>query len=301
MPDNILSYAFFLQTLRITIPYFLPSLGAVFSEKGGVVNIALEGILLIGAFFTTLGTFYTQSVFIGILFGVIAGLLVALLHCLAAITFKANQIVSGIAINLFAIGTTKFFCKVFFNSSSNSARIVGLETVNIPLLSSVPVFNNIFITLSIILLILSYIIIYKTKFGLRLRAVGENPSAADSLGINVNKIRYIGVLISGALAGLGGAWLAFDQHSFTDGMSAGRGYIALAAMIIGKWNPWGAAGACLVFGFAESLSIQFQNLPIPTQFIQMLPYVLTIVVLAGFIGKSTPPAADGIPYEKEEE
>jgi len=188
MPDNILSYAFFLQTLRITIPYFLPSLGAVFSEKGGVVNIALEGILLIGAFFTTLGTFYTQSVFIGILFGVIAGLLVALLHCLAAITFKANQIVSGIAINLFAIGTTKFFCKVFFNSSSNSARIVGLETVNIPLLSSVPVFNNIFITLCIILLILSYIIIYKTKFGLRLRAVGENPSAADSLGINVNKI-----------------------------------------------------------------------------------------------------------------
>ncbi len=301
MPDNILSYAFFLQTLRITIPYFLPSLGAVFSEKGGVVNIALEGILLIGAFFTTLGTYYTQSVFIGILFGVAAGLIIALLHSLASITFKANQIVSGIAINLFAIGITKFFCKVFFNSSSNSARIPGLETVNIPLLSSVPVFNNIFITLSIILLILSYIIIYKTKFGLRLRAVGENPSAADSLGINVNKIRYIGVLISGALAGLGGAWLAFDQHSFTDGLSAGRGYIALAAMIIGKWNPWGAAGACLVFGFAESLSIQFQNLPIPTQFIQMLPYVLTIVVLAGFIGKSTPPAADGIPYEKEEE
>jgi simple sugar transport system permease protein len=146
---------------------------------------------------------------------------------------------------------------------------------------------------------MSYIIIYKTRFGLRLRAVGENPSAADSLGISVDKIKYFGVLISGALAGLGGAWLAFDQHSFTDGMSAGRGYIALAAMIIGKWNPWGAAGACLVFGFAESLSIQFQNLPIPTQFIQMLPYVLTIIVLAGFIGKSTPPAADGIPYEKD--
>ncbi len=136
---------------------------------------------------------------------------------------------------------------------------------------------------------------------MRLRSVGENPEAADSLGISVNKIRYAGVLISGALASLGGAWLAFEQHSFTDNMSAGRGYIALAAMIIGKWNPWGAAGACLIFGFAESLSIQFQNLPVPTQFIQMLPYILTIIVLAGFIGKSIPPAADGIPYEKGEE
>jgi simple sugar transport system permease protein len=301
MTDNILSYAFFLQTLRITIPYLLPSLGAVYSERGGVINIALEGILLIGAFFTTLGVHYSQSVLIGILFGTGAGLAVALLHSIASITFKANQIVSGIAINLFAIGITKFFCKVFFNSSSNSARIPGLETVNIPLLSSIPVLNNPFITLCIILLIISYITIYKTKFGIRLRTVGENPAAADSLGINVNRIRYAGVLISGALAGLGGAWLAFDQHSFTDGISAGRGYIALAAMIIGKWNPWGAAGACLIFGFAESLSIQFQNLPIPSQFIQMLPYVLTIIVLAGFIGKSNPPAADGIPYEKDEE
>ena len=157
MPDNILSYAFFLQTLRITIPYLLPSLGAVYSEKVGVINIALEGILLIGAFFTTLGTYYTQSVFIGILFGVGAGIIVALLHSIATITFKANQIVSGIAINLFAIGITKFFCKVFFNSSSNSARIAGLETVNIPLLSSIPIFNNLFITLCVILLILSYI------------------------------------------------------------------------------------------------------------------------------------------------
>jgi ABC-type uncharacterized transport system permease subunit len=301
MLESILSYAFFMQTLRITIPYLLPSLGAVYSEKGGVINIALEGILLIGAFFTTVGTYYFQSVLIGILFGVLAGLLVALLHAAATVTFKADQIVSGIAINLFAVGITKFFCKVFFNSSSNSERIIGLETIKIPALSSIPVIGNPFILLCIVLLILSHIVIYKTKFGLRLRAVGENPAAADSLGVNVNKIRYAGVLISGALASLGGAWLALDQHSFTDGMSAGRGYIALAAMIIGKWNPWGAAGACLIFGFAESLSIQFQNLPIPTQFIQMLPYILTIIVLAGFIGKSIPPAADGVPYEKDEE
>lgn len=301
MLENILSYAFFMQTLRITIPYLLPSLGAVYSEKGGVINIALEGILLIGAFFTTVGTYYYQNVLIGISFGILAGLAVALLHAIATVTFKADQIVSGIAINLFAIGITKFFCKIFFNSSSNSERIIGLETINIPVLSSIPVIGNPFILLCIILLIISYIVIDKTRFGLRLKAVGENPSAADSLGVSVSRIRYAGVLISGVLASLGGAWLALDQHSFTDGMSAGRGYIALAAMIIGKWNPWGAAGACLIFGFAESLSIQFQNLPIPTQFIQMLPYILTIIVLAGFIGKSTPPAADGVPYEKHEE
>jgi len=289
--DDILSIAFLLQTVRITIPYLLPSVGAAFSEKGGVINIALEGMLLAGAFCTTVGVFYTNNVFIGVLCGVTAGLIIALIHSIVTITFKANQIVSGIALNIFAFGITKFFCKIIFNSSSNSTRITGLESLNLPF--------NPFILLSIVILGLSYISIYKTRFGLRLRAVGENPEAADSLGINVNKIRYFGVLISGGLAGLGGAWLAFEQHSFTDGMSAGRGYIALAAMIIGKWNPLGAAAACLLFGFAESFSLQFQDSGIPTQFIQMLPYLLTIIVLAGFIGKASPPAADGIPFEKK--
>jgi simple sugar transport system permease protein len=297
--ENIFTYAFLLQTLRITVPYFLPSLGAAYSEKGGVVNIALEGILLTGAFFATLGTYLTHNVWIGILCGAAAGLLIALIHAIVTITYKADQIVSGIALNLFALGLTKFLCRIIFNSSSNSARIPGLEDLHIPLLSSIPVFSNLFITLSVILLILSQIIFYRSRFGLRLRAAGENPAAADSLGISIVKIRYSGVLISGVLAGLGGAWLAFDQHSFTDGMSAGRGFIALAAMIVGKWKPLGAAAACLVFGCAESVSIQFQNSIIPGQFIQMLPYVLTIIILAGFIGKSTPPAADGIPYEEK--
>ncbi|MCC7159247.1 MAG: ABC transporter permease [Ignavibacteria bacterium] len=290
--DEILDIAFLLQTLRITIPYLLPSVGAVFSEKGGVINIALEGILLAGAFCTAVGTFYTGNVLLGIVCGVSAGVLIAYIHSIITITFKANQIVSGIALNIFALGITKFFCKILFNSSSNSARIEGLETLNLPF--------NPFLLLCIIILAISYITIYRTKFGLRLRAAGENPEAADSLGINVNRIRYAGVLISGALAGLGGAWLAFEQHSFTDGMSAGRGYIALAAMIIGKWNPLGAAAACLLFGFAESFTLQFQTSGIPTQFIQMLPYVLTIIVLAGFIGKANPPAADGIPFEKKD-
>lgn len=291
MFDEILDIAFFLQTLRITIPYLLPSLGAAFSEKGGVVNIALEGILLTGAFSTALGTFYTGNVYIGTLCGISAGLLVSLIHAYVTITCKANQIVSGIALNILALGMTKFFCRIIFNSSSNSARIAGIESFGLPF--------NPFIVLCVLLVGLSYIVMYKTRFGLRLRASGENPEAADSLGISVNGIRYAGVLISGAFAGLGGAWLAFDQHSFTDGISAGRGYIALAAMIIGKWNPLGAAAACLFFGFAESFSLQFQDSGIPTQFIQMLPYVLTIIVLAGFIGKANSPAADGIPFEKK--
>ncbi|HEY3251485.1 MAG TPA: ABC transporter permease [Ignavibacteria bacterium] len=292
--DSLISIAFFMQTLRITIPYLLPSLGATFSEKGGVINIALEGMLLFGAFFTTVGTYYTNNIGIGILCGITGGIFLALVHSITVITFKANQIVSGIALNLMAFGTSKFLCKLIFNSSSNSARISGLESFNIPFI------NNPFILLSLLAIIISQFVVNKTRFGLRLRAVGENPEAADTLGINVTKIRYYGVLISGALAGLGGAWLAFDQHSFTDGMSAGRGYIALAAMIIGKWRPLPAALACLIFGFAESFTLQFQSSGIPTQFIQMLPYVVTIVVLAGFIGKSTPPAADGIPFEKKD-
>lgn len=290
--DEILNIAFLFQTFRITIPYLLPSLGAVYSEKGGVVNIALEGILLCGAFATTVGTFYTNSILVGMFFGVAAGVFIALIHAYVTITFKANQIVSGIAINILAFGVTKFFCKIIFNSSSNSARITGLESLNLPF--------NPYLIIAVILTAVSYYSIYRTRFGLRLTAVGENPEAADSLGINVNKTRYIGVLISGAFAGLGGSWLAFDQHSFTDGMSAGRGYIALAAMIIGKWNPLGAAAACLLFGFAESFTLQFQDSGIPTQFIQMLPYLLTMVVLAGFIGRANPPAADGIPFEKKD-
>ncbi len=290
--QELLTITFVLQTLRITIPYLLPSLGAVYSEKGGVVNIALEGILLSGAFAAAAGTYYTGNVLFGIFCGVIAGILISLIHSIITITFKANQIVSGIALNIFAFGITKFFCKILFGSSSNSERIPGLETLNLPF--------NLFLLITVAILALTYFVVHKTRFGLRLRAVGENPEAADSLGIDVNRVRYIGVLISGALGGLGGAWLAMDQHSFTDGMSAGRGYIALAAMIIGKWNPLGAAAACLLFGLAESFTLQFQDSGIPTQFIQVLPYILTIVVLAGFIGKANPPAADGIPFEKKD-
>lgn len=296
MFSSILSVMFIIQTLRITVPYALPALGATFSERGGVVNIGLEGIMLISAFATTLGTFYTNDPLVGILCGLGAGILIAALHGLASITFKADQIVSGIAINLLALGLTKFLCSIIFGSSSNSPRIVGVEQWET--LSRLVALNPFIIAVAV-LLILAQLLLFKTRFGLRLRAVGENPAAADSLGVRVDRMRYWGLLISGVLAGLGGAWLALDQHGFTDGMSAGRGYIALAAMIIGKWKPVGAVGACLLFGFAESLTIQLQGGFTSTQFVQMIPYILTMLVLAGFIGRSTAPAADGIPFEKE--
>jgi len=303
MIENILSIAFLAQTIRITVPYALASIGGVFSERGGVVNIALEGIILNGAFCATVGTYYTGNPFVGIICAVAGGLITALIHALVTINVKADQIVSGIAINLFAVGVTKFVLQIVFHSSSNSDRIPGLPHLKLPLISSSPVLTQVFgnplVLLTILIVIVSHFVIFKTRFGLRLRSVGENPEAADTVGISVSFYRYCGLLTSGALAALAGAWLAFDQHSFTDGMSAGRGFIALAAMIVGKWTPLGAASACLLFGFAESLQIQLQGVGIPTQFVQMIPYIATIVVLAGFIGRATPPAADGIPYEKE--
>lgn len=299
----ILSLAFLAQTIRITVPYALASLGGVYSERSGVTNIALEGIMLNGAFGATVGTYYTGDPLIGIICGILVGLLTALIHAVVSINIKADQIISGIAINLFAVGITKFVLKILFHSSSNSERIPGLSVIRLPFIQSSSeigrLLGNPLVLTTLLVVIASHFIIFKTRFGLRLRAVGENPEAADTVGISVNLYRYYGVMISGMLAGLSGAWLAFDQHSFTDGMSAGRGFIALAAMIVGKWNPLGAAAACLLFGFAESLEIQLQGAGLPTQFIQMIPYLATIIVLAGFIGKSVAPAADGIPYEKE--
>ncbi|HUI31165.1 MAG TPA: ABC transporter permease [Candidatus Acidoferrales bacterium] len=303
MISSILSLAFIAQTIRITVPYALASLGGVYSERSGVTNIALEGIMLNGAFGATVGTYYSGNPLIGAVCGIVFGILTALIHAVVSINIKADQIISGIAINLFAVGITKFVLEILFHSSSNSDRIIGLPDLKLPFADRSPeiarLLGNPLVLLTLFIVFASHLIIFKTRFGLRLRAVGENPEAADTVGISVSLYRYYGVMISGVLAGLSGAWLAFDQHSFTDGMSAGRGFIALAAMIVGKWNPLGAAAACLLFGLAESLEIQLQGAGLPTQFIQMIPYVATIVVLAGFIGKSIAPAADGIPYEKE--
>jgi simple sugar transport system permease protein len=291
------------QTVRISVPYTLAAVGATFSERGGVVNIALEGMLLGGAFAAVLGTYVSGNPWIGALAALGGGVLAALLHAIVSITFKADQIISGVALNLLAIGVTKFLLKLVFGSSSNSSRVPGLnDTIPAPL-AHAPILGllatNSLVVLTVLIVALAHLVLFHTRFGLRLRAVGEHPEAADTAGLSVSGLRYAGVLISGLLAGLGGAWLAFDQHSFTDGMSSGRGYIALAAMIVGKWTPLGAAAACVLFAVAETLQIRLQGGHIPAQFLQMLPYLATMIALAGVIGRATPPAADGVPYRKE--
>jgi len=281
---------FFFQVCRIAVPYLLTSLGATYSERSGVINLALEGLMLIGAFGATIGQFYTGSALVGVGIAVVFGLLFATLHALVTITFKANQIVSGIALNILAVGVTKFFLRVLFGSASNSERIAGID---VPIILLDPIF-----LFALVAIPLSHFIFFKTPFGLRLRAVGENAEAAATLGISVPTMRYQAVLISGVLAAIAGAFLAFQQHSFTDGMIAGRGYISLAAMIIGKWLPLGAATASVLFASAEALQLNLQSDTVPTQLVQSLPYLVTLLVLVGFIGKSVPPREIGKPFEK---
>lgn len=285
---------FVVQVLRISGPYALAALAGTFSEAGGVVNIALEGILLNGALAAVLVTFYTGSPWLGVLGGVLAGVLTASLHAFAALKYRVDQVVSGLAVNFLAAGLCRFVLKLVFNSTSNSSRVEGIRPWG--------PFDP-FLVLTLALVWASHWTLKNTAFGLRLRAVGEHPQAAASLGIPVRRMRLKGVLLSGALAGLGGAWLALAQHQFTDGMSGGRGYIALAAVIFGQWTPLGAAGAALFFGLAEALQIilQTHGVRVPTQFVQMLPYVLTLAAVAGVLGRSRPPAADGIPYSEEQE
>ncbi len=294
---------FLAQTVRISVPYAFGAVGCCFSERGGVINIALEGIFLIAALAYTLGAHATGSGWIGVGAAVLAGVATAALHALVTITFRADQITSGIGLNLMALGLTRFVLKAVFHSSSNSERVAGIPSWEWPVVSSWPgvgpLLSTPLVWLALLAVALAWWILFRTRFGLRLRSVGEHPEAAATLGLSVARLRYAGVLWSGALAALGGAWLASDQRSFTDAMSAGRGYIALAAMIVGKWNPLGAAAACLLFGAAETLQIRLQGAGVPNEFLQMLPYLVTMAVLAGAIGRARPPAAVGRPYDPE--
>ena len=281
---------FLFQVLRISVPYVLTSVGAVFSERGGVINLALEGLILAGAFGAAIGQHFSGSAAIGILTGILCGLMVAFLHALVTVTLKADQIVTGIAINILVMGATRFGLSMLFGSSMNSERIDGLAVSNV-------LFDPIFL-IAVAAVVIGHLVLFKTPYGLRLRSTGECAEAVDAAGIRVGLMRYSGVLISGVLAALAGVFLAFQQHSFTDNMSAGRGYIALAAMIIGKWTPIGAALASFLFAGAESLEMWLQTGLIPSQLIQALPYVATLLVLAGFVGKSRAPREVGVPYEK---
>lgn len=312
MFGEIFNADFIASSIRVAIPLALAGLGGTFSERSGVINIGLEGMMLTGAFTAVAVTNFTQNPWVGVLAAIFVGILLGLIHAITCITFKANQIVSGVAINLFASGITIFFCWLLFDETQIMAKsslpIWGLAVPNIGegstfVRSIIIIFahHSPLVYLTIVIFILSHLIIFKTPFGLRLRSVGEYPQAADTMGVNIIKMRYIAVLISGALAGLAGSFLSLEQaHFFVKEISGGRGFIALAAMIFGKWTPLGTAGAALLFGFGEALAMRLQGvLAIPVQFIHMVPYLLAIFVLVSAIGRAVPPAADGIPYEKE--
>ncbi len=282
---------FFLKGLERSAPIAFAALGAVFSEKSGVVNIALEGIMIVTCFFVVWGSIAFQSIWMGLFAAVIAGLFMALIHAVATVTYRVDQIVSGVAINILAIGVGRFFSQRFYAQETQSA----MNPYLFPNFLGI----NAFVFFLIPITAIAWFIIYKTVFGLRLRTVGENPEAADTLGINVFTMRYAGVLISGALCGFSAVTLYPAQ--WINGMTGGRGYIALAAMIFGRWHPVGAVLASLLFGYADTFRIMFETkIPIPSQFVQMFPYVLAVLVLIGMVGRAKPPAADGIPYEKGE-
>lgn len=278
------------STVRLATPLLLAALGGLYCERAGVINIALEGLMLAGAFTAAAVTHFSGSAWVGLLAGVAAGVAVAGVHAVATIQFKADQVVSGTAINILFLGVPALMSGALFDSTGATPQIPQNN-----LLPAAP------IVIACALVPLTWYVLYRTPFGLRLRAVGEKPEAADAAGISVARVRYIAVLLSGALAAVGGAYLSIGQSSlFTRNMTAGRGFIALAALIFGKWRPVQTMLACLLFGFAEAVAIQAQGVtPIPVQFIQMIPYLLTIIVLAGFIGHARAPRALGTPYTKE--
>ncbi len=285
----LLLVSLFGSTLRLSTPLILAALGGLYAERSGVINMALEGIMLAGAFTAATVTALTGSPWLGLLSGLAAGLLVAALHAFCCITCRADQVVTGTAINILMLGVPPLISGALFESTGSTPNLAQNQT-----LPTLP------IVAALVAVPVTMFVLFKTPFGLRLRAVGEVPEAAATAGISVTWLRWQGVLLSGLLAGLGGVYLSIGQNSlYTRNMTAGRGYIALAALIFGNWLPWRVLLACLLFGFMDAVQIRLQGTSsIPTQFIQIIPYIFTMVVLAGFIGKATPPRALGTPYIK---
>ncbi|MGY5872659.1 MAG: ABC transporter permease [Candidatus Thorarchaeota archaeon] len=297
------------STLQFSTPLVLTALGGMYSERSGIVNIGLEGMMLIGAFGAVAGSFFAQDPWFGLIFAVIAGGGLAAVHAVITVKLKGDHIVSGTGVILFAVGFTTLLLKVIWGVTGVSDPVTPLPKISIPMLENIPFIGEVFNNLSPIVyfmffaVIISWIVMYKTPFGLRLRAAGEDPSTLDSAGVNVETIRIVGVILSGCLAGLGGAYLSIGNgQSFGEAMSAGRGFIALAALIFGGWSPIGCFLAGTFFGFLEALE-SYISLTIPAlvpynNFIRLLPFILVVVALAG-IGRSRPPKAVGVPYEKE--
>jgi len=309
------------STLRLAVPLLFACLAGLFSERAGVFDIGLEGKMLISAFFSAAIAFTSGSVWIGLMAGVLASLMLSLIHGVASITFRGNQLISGVALNFLASGMTVLIAQTWFQQGGRTPAISGearFQEITLPLaetLRGVPVIgpfyaevisgHTILVYVGLVSVIVTWWVLFRTRFGLRLRAVGENPAAVDTAGISVIRLRYTAVMICGLLCGLAGALLATGLNAgFVKDMSAGRGFIALAALIFAKWRPGMALVACLLFGFLDAVSIRYQTISlggvvIPSQFMQALPYILTVVILAGFVGRAIPPRAGGEAYVKE--
>jgi len=290
-------------------PIALAALCGVVSERAGVVNIGIEGIMLMSAQTAVVSATLTKNLYVGLMVGIVTGAILAAFHAWMSIKYKVNQIISATAINIFAAGATSFISARFLEKNTDLLNNSGtFRLISIPLLSKIPVLgpmffeNGLIVYLMLMLTVLVHIMLFYTPWGLRTRAVGEHPRAADTLGVNVFFVRYVNVILGGMIAGIGGAYFTIGSVGrFDEIMTAGKGFIGLAAMIFGKWNPFGAFASSLLFGFADSLQIKLQILrvPIPSEFLLMAPYIVTMIVLAGVVGRAIAPAADGIPYEKQ--
>jgi ABC-type uncharacterized transport system permease subunit len=308
--DNSMDLVGMMNTSLVrATPIALAALCGVVSERAGVVNIAIEGIMLVSALASVMVATLLHNLYAGLLAGMLAGMVVASLHAILSIQFKVDQIISGVAINIVGTGLTSFISNRYMQANLDKINNSGVfPNIPIPLLVKIPILgpvifeNNIMVYIMLILVAVIYIVLFYTRWGLRTRAVGEHPKAADTLGINVYMMRYVNVILGGLIAGIGGAYFTLGSVGrFDKLMTAGKGFIGLAAMIFGNWNPIGALGSSLIFGFADSLQIKMQILktPIPSEFLQMAPYLVTIIVLAGLVGRVHPPAADGSPYVKQ--
>lgn len=320
-----MDYATLLQildsTIRLATPLLLACLAGLYSERAGIFDIGLEGKMLAAAFLSAAVAFVTGSVWLGLLAGIAASMTLSLIHGLASITFRGNQLISGVAINFLASGLTVLIAQAWFAQGGRTPSLSGAGRFSpwewpfaeaiIPVPVVGPLYNELIsghtaiVYLALLMVPFSWYVLFRTRFGLRLRAVGENPAAVDTAGVSVVGLRFAAVAICGVLCGIAGAYLATSlQAGFVKEMTAGRGYIALAALIFAKWRPWYALYACLLFGFLQAIALRFQNLDlglfvVPVEFMDALPYILTVVILAGFVGKAIPPRAGGEPYAKE--
>jgi general nucleoside transport system permease protein len=309
------------STLRLATPLLFACLAGLFSERAGIFDIGLEGKLLISAFFSAAYAHYTGSAWLGLGVGILSAVVFSLIHGIASITFRGNQLISGVALNFLAAGMTVVIAQSWFAQGGRTPSLLGearFQRLELPLadtLSGAPVLgplysqilsgHSILVYLGLLTVPATWWLLYRSRFGLRLRAVGENPAAVDTAGVSVVRLRFMAVLICGVLCGIGGAYLATSLSAgFVKDMSAGRGFIALAALIFAKWRPWHALGAVLLFGMLEAIANRYPSLDLgivtlPGQFMSALPYILTVVILAGFVGRAIPPRAGGEPYVKE--